>query len=99
MSCASHRTPSSRSSSLQLATWLGQCLTRQRAIDPTQASYTGLMASTDGSCRWLDDVLHRLGIRLAQLRRRLLAERIAPLLATAETLGLPVGIPGTGRVR
>ena len=34
-------------------TWLGQWLTGERAIDPTQASYTGLMASTDGSCRWL----------------------------------------------
>ena len=42
-------------------TWLGQWLTGERAIDPTQASYTGLMASTDGSCRWLADVLQRLG--------------------------------------
>lgn len=39
-------------------TWLGQWLTGERAIDPTQASYTGLMASTDGSCRWLTEVLH-----------------------------------------
>ena len=38
-------------------TWLGQWLTGERAIDPTQASYTGLMASTDGSCRWLADVV------------------------------------------
>ena len=49
------------------STWLGLWLTGERAIDPTQASYTGLMASTDGSCRWLDDVLHRLGIPPQQL--------------------------------
>ena len=32
-----------------VGTWLGQWFTGERAIDPTQASYTGLMASTDGS--------------------------------------------------
>ena len=48
-------------------TWLGQWLTGERAIDPTQASYTGLMASTDGSCCWLAEVVQRLGIPPQQL--------------------------------
>jgi len=76
-------------------TWLGQWLTGERAIDPTQASYTGLMASTDGSCRWLDDVLHRLAIPPQQLPPvRPSLSVLGTLLATAaETLGLPQGIP------
>jgi xylulokinase len=76
-------------------TWLGQWLTGERSIDPTQASYTGLMASTDGSCRWLADVLDRLGIPPEQLPPvRPSLSVLGPLLAAAaETLGLPQGIP------
>lgn len=76
-------------------TWLGQWLTGERAIDPTQASYTGLMASTDGSCRWLADVVQRLGIPPQQLPPvRPSLSVLGPLLATAAaTLGLPAGIP------
>jgi xylulokinase len=76
-------------------TWLGQWLTGERAIDPTQASYTGLMASTDGSCRWLTDVLHRLGIPLEQLPpvRPSLSVLGTLRAGAAETLGLPKGIP------
>ncbi|MGV0742138.1 xylulokinase [Mycolicibacterium sp. XJ870] len=76
-------------------TWLGQWLTGRRAIDPTQASYTALMASTDGSCQWLTEVLTRFGIPADKL------PPVAPSLSvlgpldpgTAGILGLPEGIP------
>ena len=76
-------------------TWLGQWLTGERAIDPTQASYTGLLASTDGSCRWLADVVHQLGIPPQQLPPVLPSLSVlGPLLETAAAiLGLPQGIP------
>jgi len=76
-------------------TWLGQWLTGERAIDPTQASYTGLMASTDGSCRWLEEVLPLLGIPLQQLPpvRPSLSVLGSLLPAAADALHLPSGIP------
>jgi xylulokinase len=78
-----------------VGTWLGQWLTGERAIDPTQASYSGLMASTDGSCEWLLDVLQRIGIPPQQL------PPVRPSLSVlgelrpraAETLSLRTGIP------
>ena len=78
-----------------VGTWLGQWLTGERAIDPTQASYTGLLASTDGTCRWLETALHRLGIPLHQLPPvRPSLSVLGPLLpAAAATLGLREGIP------
>ncbi|AKS34915.1 xylulokinase [Mycolicibacterium goodii] len=76
-------------------TWLGQWLTGRRAIDPTQASYTALMASTDGSCRWLGDLLTRFGIPAHQLPPiRPSLSVLGPLKSTAATeLGLPEGVP------
>jgi xylulokinase len=76
-------------------TWLGQWLTGERAIDPTQASYTGLMASTDGSCNWLYSVLDRLGIPREHLPpvKPSLSVLGALLPAAAEALGLPESIP------
>jgi xylulokinase len=76
-------------------TWLGQWLTGERALDPTQASYTGLMASTDGSCDWLSAALAQLGLPLEQLPPvRPSLSVLGPLLPTvAQALGLPHGIP------
>jgi len=78
-----------------VGTWLGQWLTGERAIDPTQASYTGLLASTDGSSRWMEDALNRLGIPLHQLPPvRPSLSVLGPLLPSAAAgLGLPEGIP------
>lgn len=78
-----------------VGTWLGQWLTGERAIDPTQASYSGLMASTDGSCEWLHEVLFRLGIPPEQLPpvRPSLSVLGELLPDAAETLSLRTGIP------
>lgn len=76
-------------------TWLGQWLTGERAVDPTQASYTGLMASTDGSCEWLSAALARLGIPPEQLPpvRPSLGVLGTLLSPVARALGLPDDIP------
>ncbi|MDV3127334.1 FGGY-family carbohydrate kinase [Mycobacterium sp. 21AC1] len=76
-------------------TWLGQWLTGQRGIDPTQASYTALMASTDGSCRWLTRALARFGIPEHQLPPILPSLSVLGTLtpAAADILALPQGIP------
>lgn len=76
-------------------TWLGQWLTGKRAVDPTQASYTGLMASTDGSCNWLHPALDRLGIphHLLPPVRPSLSVLGTLLPAAAKALGLPESIP------
>lgn len=78
-----------------VGTWLGQWLTGQRALDPTQASYTGAFACTDARGDWLHDLVARLGIPAALLppvRPSLsaLGELRGP---AAEALGLPAGIP------
>lgn len=78
-----------------VGTWLGQFLTGQAAIDPTQASYLGIMAATDGAPRWLDALAERYGVPPATLPaiRPSLAV-LGPLLETAATaLGLPAGVP------
>ena len=78
-----------------VGTWLGQFLTGQAAIDPTQASYLGIMAATDGAPRWLDDLAERYGVPAATLPAiRPSLDVLGPLLdAPATTLGLPAGIP------
>ncbi len=78
-----------------VGTWLGQWLTGERAIDPTQASYSGLMASTDGSCEWLLDVLRQLEIPPDQLPpvRPSLSVLGELLPGAAETLNLRTRIP------
>ena len=78
-----------------VGTWLGQFLTGRAALDPTQASYTGLMASTDGSHRWLDDLAERYGIPSALLPDvQPSLSVLGTLTATASAaLGVPVGVP------
>lgn len=78
-----------------VGTWLGQFLTGRPVLDPTQASYVGLMASTDGSPRWLDDLAARLGVPrtlLPEIRSSLsvLGELTEP---AGRLLGVPPGIP------
>jgi xylulokinase len=78
-----------------VGTWLGQFLTGRPVLDPTQASYAGLMASTDGSQRWLDDLAVRLGVPrnlLPEIRPSLsvLGELTEP---AGGLLGVPPGIP------
>jgi xylulokinase len=78
-----------------VGTWLGQLLTGRPVLDPTQASYVGLMASTDGSQRWLDDLAARLGVPrtlLPEIRSSLsvLGELTEP---AGRLLGVPPGIP------
>ncbi|UNX55388.1 FGGY family carbohydrate kinase [Georgenia sp. TF02-10] len=78
-----------------VGSWLGQWLTGERGLDPTQASYTGIFASTDGSWDWNGALVDRLGIP------RELLPPIRPSLSVlgslrsfvADTLGLPAGIP------
>jgi xylulokinase len=78
-----------------VGTWLGQFLTGRAALDPTQASYLGLMASTDGSHQWLDDLAARFGVP------RTLLPDILPSLSVlgaltepaGRLLGVPAGIP------
>src|SRR3954454_1109887 len=78
-----------------VGTWLGQFLTGRAALDPTQASYIGLMASTDGSHRWLADLAERYGIPTALLPEVLPSLSVlGSLTASASTvLGVPAGVP------
>jgi xylulokinase len=78
-----------------VGTWLGQFLTGRAAVDPTQASYFGLMASADGSHRWLDDLAGRYGVPTALLPEVLPSLSVlGPLReGTSRLLGLPAGVP------
>lgn len=78
-----------------VGTWLGQFLTGTAALDPTQASYVGLMASSDGSHHWLGDLADRYGVPQGVLPRVLPSlEVLGPLTGTSgRLLGLPSGIP------
>lgn len=61
----------------------------------TSASYTGLLASTDGSCDWLTAALARLGIPPEQLPPVRPSLSVLGLLlpTVAHALGLPDGVP------
>jgi xylulokinase len=78
-----------------VGTWMGQWFTGERALDPTQASYTGAFSSTDGGWDWLHEFVARLGIPEDLL------PPVRPSLSVlgelrgfvARSLGLPAGIP------
>jgi xylulokinase len=78
-----------------VGTWLGQLLTGQVGLDPTQAAYTGMFASTDGTWAWLADVAEKAGVPqevLPPIRPSLSV--LGPLLPrAADDLGLPAGVP------
>jgi len=78
-----------------VGTWLGQFLTGKAAIEPTQASYTGLMAATDGTPRWLPELADRYGVPATTLPGILPSLAVlGPLLeGPGSALGLPTGIP------
>ena len=78
-----------------VGTWLGQFLTGRAALDPTQASYVGLMASTDGSHRWLADLAERYGIPTALLPEVLPSLSVLGSLTSSASavLGVPAGVP------
>jgi xylulokinase len=78
-----------------VGTWLGQWLTGKRAIDPTQASYTGAMATTEGGGRWLTDLLEAFDVPVGLLPPvRSSLDVLGPLLpSAARELGLPAGVP------
>ncbi|AIJ24748.1 xylulokinase [Amycolatopsis methanolica] len=78
-----------------VGTWLGRLLTGRVALDPTQASYLGLMALTDGSHRWLPGLAERMGIPLSLLPEvkpslEVLGRLTGP---AAALLGVPAGVP------
>lgn len=78
-----------------VGSWLSRWLTGRSALDPTQASYTGAFAATDGSMRWLDDFLERVGIpakKLPPIRPSLSVVGAVQKSAAAQ-LGIRVGIP------
>jgi xylulokinase len=78
-----------------VGTWLGQFLTGRAALDPTQASYVGLMASTAGSHRWLADLAERYGIPTALLPEVLPSLSVLGSLTSSASavLGVPAGVP------
>ncbi|MEV1248211.1 FGGY-family carbohydrate kinase [Nonomuraea sp. NPDC050022] len=77
-----------------VGTWLGHRLTGRDAIDPTQASYSGLFACTDG-CDWIDDLAELVGVPRHVLPP--VVPSLSPLGAllpeAAAELGLRPGIP------
>ncbi|GAA2404114.1 FGGY-family carbohydrate kinase [Actinomadura vinacea] len=94
---AEHEPDSARRASTLgfVGTWLGRLLTGRDALDPTQASYSGLFGTTDREGDWLDAMLDGTGVPRAALPpiRPSLSE-LGPLLpGPAEALGLRAGIP------
>jgi xylulokinase len=78
-----------------VGTWLGAELTGEFALDPTQASYTGIFGTTREEPAWLMDLAERIGVPVSLL------PTIRPSLSqlgrlredVAERFGVRPGIP------
>ncbi len=76
-------------------TWLGQQLTGEAAIDPTQASYTGVYNTIGRHTDWLPKTLTELGIEPSVLPPVRPAMDVLGHAGTdfAELAGIPRGVP------
>ena len=76
-------------------TWLGQLLTGESAIDPTQASYTGVYDTTGDALAWLPGALDAMEMDadvLPPVREPIsILGAITP--GAAQLLGIPAGLP------
>jgi xylulokinase len=79
-----------------VGTWLGKWLTGELGVDPSEASYTGVFATTVLDGGWLEDLLedrlHLSPARLPPIRQSLQTLGLLTRSAANE-LGLPVGVP------
>ncbi|QGF23258.1 xylulokinase [Raineyella fluvialis] len=76
-------------------TWLGQVLTGVCALDPTQASYTGVFDTCGPGSHWLVDTCQELGIDPAVLPPVLDPISILGTVTSAASarFGIPEGLP------
>ncbi|MFT3832110.1 MAG: FGGY-family carbohydrate kinase [Micropruina sp.] len=76
-------------------TWLGQLLTGAVAIDPTQASYTGVFDTVGYEASWLPKTLAELGIDASVLPPVRQAMDVLGETSTGfvELAGIPLGVP------
>ena len=76
-------------------TWLGALLTGQTALDPTQASYTGIFNTVDTASGWIDETVDLLEIDRASLPQIRHAVEILGTVTidASERFGLPAGVP------
>lgn len=78
-------------------TWLGALLTGQTALDPTQASYSGIFHTLEPERGWVEETIDQLGIDRSHLPQvKHAVEILGTVSAQAgERFGLPAGIPVT----
>ncbi|MFT4108666.1 xylulokinase [Propionicimonas sp.] len=78
-------------------TWLGRLLTGEVAMDPTQASYSGVFDTIADDPAWLSGALADLGIEASVLPPvRQPMDLLGTVSSTfAELAGMPLGIPVT----
>lgn len=78
-------------------TWLGALLTGEVAVDPTQASYTGIYDTISPERGWIQETVDLLGIdeRVLPPVRQCMEILGSVTTRAAEEFGLPAGIPVT----